>query len=418
MAESACRSAVHLGELGLDGSLRAVSGVLPATICAARAGIRDLVVASANAAEAALVEGITVHGVSSLAEVIANYREFGSADHWPPAPVTPASPPGDGRRALDLADIVGQAAARSALELAAAGGHHLLLSGPPGSGKTMLAERLVGLLPALTDDQAMDVLSIRSLLGEVEAGRLDHTPPYVAPHHGATLAALIGGGSASIRPGAVSAAHHGVLFLDEAPEFKADVLQTLRQPLENGRVTIARARGAVTYPARFQLVLAANPCPCGFGFGNGLRCTCTPQRRRAYAARLSGPLLDRVDLHVHVPAVGTASLVGVPGESSAVVSSRVAAAREAATHRWGGHGWRRNADVPGRALRTGRWRLPGSVTADLDRALDRGSLTLRGYDRVLRLGWTRADVAGHDRPTAEDLGLALLLRNAEREAAA
>ncbi|MFN8096960.1 MAG: YifB family Mg chelatase-like AAA ATPase [Dermatophilaceae bacterium] len=405
-----CGGVVHLGELGLDGSVRGVSGILPAIRFAAHSGFRDAVVPLDNGAEAGIIEGIRIHPVGSLAEVIRAYAVLGAPEKWPAcAMVAPA--PVAARKVADLTDIVGQSEARLALELAAAGGHHLLFTGPPGSGKTMLAERMVGVLPPLGFDAAVEVLSIRSLRGDTRTGGgLDLRPPFVAPHHGSSLAAMVGGGSGTIRPGAVSAAHRGLLFLDEAPEFRTDVLQSLRQPLESGRVVIARARETVTYPARFQLVLAANPCPCGQGSGKALHCSCTPQRRRAYAARLRGPLLDRVDLQVHVPAVTRSRSVGTLGEASDVVAQRVANARAAAVERWRGGGWERNADVPGPALRTGRFALPRDVTRELDFALESGRLTLRGYDRTLRLAWTQADVRGRSVPAADDVGMALLLR--------
>jgi magnesium chelatase family protein len=236
-------------------------------------------------------------------------------------------------------------------------------------------------------------------------------PPFVAPHHSASQAAIIGGGSGMVRPGAISQAHHGVLFLDEAPEFKTGALQALRQPLESGLVVVSRARGAVRFPARFQLVMAANPCPCGLGFGKGSECLCKPMAKRAYLGKLSGPLLDRVDLQVEVPAVTRSSLSGDPGETSATVAERVGAARAAQRKRWSGTPWSLNSQIPGGRLRRGPWRLPRSVTADIDRALDRGQLTLRGYDRVLRVAWTVADLAGRSGPTRQDLGRALALRN-------
>jgi magnesium chelatase family protein len=298
-----------------------------------------------------------------------------------------------------------------ALEIAAAGGHHLFMVGPPGAGKTMLAERLPGLLPALEPAHALEVTAIQSVLGVLpRSGALMSRPPFVAPHHGASMAAVIGGGSGFIRPGAISRAHRGVLFLDEAPEFKQSVLQALRQPAESGEVTIARASGVVRYPARFQLVLAANPCPCGRGFGKGADCSCSPRARRDYMGKLVGPLLDRVDLQLQVHAVSRAALAHPSGEGTDVVAGRVLRAREVQADRLAGTRWQLNADVPGPMMRRGPFRLPREATADLDRAIERGALTLRGYDRVLKLAWTVRDLDGGGTPTRSDVGLALTLR--------
>ncbi len=406
MAEGVC----HLGEIGLDGSVRPVRGILPSVLAAVRGGIRTVVVPADNSGEARLVEGVTVHAVRSLEDVLTGYAAVASGRPWPTVDVPGAVDVAD-ERGVDLADVVGQHRARLALELAAAGGHHLLLKGPPGAGKTMLAERLVTVLPPLTRDEALEVQAIRSIHGLPGAVRaLPTRPPFVAPHHSSSQAALIGGGAPVIRPGEISRAHHGVLFLDEAGEFATSVLQALRQPLESGHVVIGRALSTVEYPAAFQLILATNPCPCGNAVGTGAECRCSTLELRRYAARLTGPLMDRVDIRVAVGRVSRADLGGPPGEPSEVVAGRVARAREVQLARWSEIGQRVNGRVPGPILRQARWRPPRRALAEADHRLDRGALTLRGYDRVLRLAWTLADLAGRTVPGSGDVGAALQMR--------
>jgi magnesium chelatase family protein len=412
---------VFIAELGLDGRLRPVRGILPAVMASVQAGYPEIVVAQANLAEASLVPGATVRGYRTLARLA---LDFGADPQELALDFEPdeADDAGDGlalpATCPDMADVSGQGEARRALEVAAAGAHHLLLTGPPGAGKTMLAERLPGLLPDLGDHQSMEVTAIHSLCGlPASSVQLMRRPPFENPHHSATAAAIIGGGSGLPRPGAASRAHRGVLFLDEAPEYERRVLDALRQPLESGELVIHRSAGTAAYPARFQLVLAANPCPCGKASGKGLDCTCTPVMRRRYLARMSGPLLDRVDIQLQVERVSLAEFGQSGGEEeTASVARRVLDARARQAERLRNFGLETNSQVPGRILR-GELRLPPAATRILDHSLERGVLTARGYDRVLRLAWTLADLGHREMPDPNDIGQALGLRQAAAAAA-
>ncbi len=401
---------MFLAELGLDGRLRPVPGVLPAVV-AAEAGVDTVVVAAQNVEEAALVPGVRVIGASSLLEVIVWLR--GGPPPSPPLDPEPSPGPVPAlakSKKLDLAEVLGQAEARLAVEICAAGGHNLSLLGPPGAGKTMLAERLPTILPSLDTAAALEVTSIHSVAGYLAPGAgLVTVPPFCAPHHTSSMAAIVGGGSSVIRPGAASLAHNGILFLDEAPEFHRDVLDALRQPLESGEVVIARASTQAVFPARFTLVLAANPCPCAKTAGPGKAgCSCSPAARRRYLARVSGPLLDRVDLKVRLQPVSRSDMLYDRkfAEPSAVVAQRVAAARERCAARFAGTPWRVNAEVPGPALRRS-YPPKSAAMRSLDRAMELGQVSARGADKIVRVAWSLADLAGADQPGPDQVNLAI-----------
>jgi magnesium chelatase family protein len=418
---SSLDGAAFIGELTLDGNLRAAAGVLPMVMAAAERGIRAVFVPEPQAAEAAMVPDMSVIGVRSLGQVVAVLRDEEVPEAPPVAPLSGArllAWRGDERLdELDLGDLVGVDDARYAVEVAAAGGHHLLLSGPKGCGKTSLAERIPGILPDLSPAESLELSAIHSLAGALDPETGFPTrPPFSAPHHDASKASLIGGGLGVVRPGEVSKAHTGVLFLDEFPLFRSDVIEALRQPLENGDVTVARRDESVTLPARGMVVLAANPCPCGDYSGDVRenRCICREVQRRDYRNKVTGPVADRVDIVRHLRALRRrdARVDLVPSEASAVVRRRVEAARARQAERYAGESWRLNGHAPGPILRD-RWPLTKAGQKAVDDQLYAGRLSRRGVTRVHRLAWTVADLRGLDHPGHHEVDTALRLRTGE-----
>lgn len=404
--------AVVIGEVSLDGRILPVRGVLPSAL-AVRGQSPLVIVPRANLAEASLVDGLQILSADSLRALAVLLGAEPSGAPLVEVVDTDAEPepnPGEQTAVGELADVIGQPEAVEALIVAATGRHHMLMVGSPGAGKTLLARCLPGVLPPLSRAEALEATALRSLATQTGVRSLVEVPPLEAPHQSVTMTALLGGGGIP-RPGVASLSTHGVLFLDEAPEFRSEVLDSLRQSLESGRIIVHRAAAVSEFPASFQLVLAANPCPCGNAMSTDVACTCTPQARQRYLRRLSGPLLDRIDVQVRMQRVRRIERADAERITSARTRERVVAARERAAARLEPFGVSVNAQIPGDTLR-GALRLPQSVTTTLDTALDRGLLTLRGYDRALRVAWSIADLAEAQRPEPAHIAQALQWRRA------
>lgn len=393
-----------LGELSLDGSLKPIRGVLPTLMAARSLGIKRVVVPRENFQEAGLLKDLEILAFTNLGEVL-RYLDSGERIENPPLlencePTT----------TLDMSDVSGHEESKSALEIAAAGGHNLLMIGSPGSGKTMLAERFVTILPPLDEAESIEVAGIHSIAGTLnQRNILSALPPFLAPHHATTIPALIGGGSGSIRPGACSLAHRGVLFIDEAPECANGILDSLRQPLESGNITITRSANTATFPARFILLLAANPCPCGKFAGRGRACECSSIQIRRYLSKLSGPLIDRIDIRLKVESPTRSELALASTKTSALMRDRVVRARAIAQERFATARFKLNSEIPPNLLRE-QFRPRKDGLALLHSLLDSESITARGFHRAMRVAWSIADLTGISTPGKEEIERALELR--------
>ncbi len=406
VSEQSVAGWLHIGELGLDGSIRGVNGVLPAVLAAKRLGWRNFVVPLQNLAEAQSVSDVELRGFDHLSQVASFHGSTTPVRESRPSAVPSGA---EASQSLCFSDVLGQQEAIEAMVVAATGGHHILMVGSPGSGKTMLAERLPSILPELTIEQAIETAAVESLSGLARG--VSQVPPFRAPHHNSSASALIGGGLAVPRPGLISLAHNGVLFLDEAPEFQQPALEALRQPLESGEVLISRSAGMAKFPARFQLVMAANPCPCGFLWDSKKECKCPSLARSRYLNKLSGPLLDRIDISLRVRQAPKA-MQTIRGDSSANLRQRVIDARKHGASRLAKTPWSLNAQVPGTYLRR-HWKPAAGAIEKLDLALERGVISMRGYDRCIRLSYTLADLDQAPGPTHEHIARAMFLRGAD-----